>query len=53
MPSRLAPRGIARCRDNRWEEIHEDGAVGCSGGTGSQDEATCMTAAATVNKKID
>jgi glc operon protein GlcG len=26
------------------------GAVGCSGGTGSQDEATCMAAANTVNK---
>jgi glc operon protein GlcG len=26
------------------------GAVGCSGGTGSQDEALCMVAAATVNK---
>jgi glc operon protein GlcG len=26
------------------------GAVGCSGGTGSQDEATCMAAAALVNK---
>jgi glc operon protein GlcG len=26
------------------------GAVGCSGGTGSQDEALCTVAAATVNK---
>ena len=26
------------------------GAIGCSGGTGSQDEATCMAAAALVNK---
>ncbi len=26
------------------------GAVGCSGGTGSQDEATCMAGAAVVNK---
>jgi glc operon protein GlcG len=26
------------------------GAVGCSGGTGSQDEALCLAAAATVNK---
>src|SRR5271154_4789666 len=26
------------------------GAVGCSGGTGSQDEATCMAAANTINK---
>jgi glc operon protein GlcG len=26
------------------------GAVGCSGGTGSQDEATCMVGAATINK---
>jgi glc operon protein GlcG len=26
------------------------GAVGCSGGTGSQDEATCTAAASTVNK---
>ena len=26
------------------------GAIGCSGGTGSQDEAVCMAAAATVNK---
>jgi glc operon protein GlcG len=26
------------------------GAVGCSGGTGSQDEATCMAAASTINK---
>ena len=26
------------------------GAVGCSGGTGSQDEATCAAAAATINK---
>jgi glc operon protein GlcG len=26
------------------------GAIGCSGGTGSQDEATCMVGAATINK---
>jgi glc operon protein GlcG len=26
------------------------GAVGCSGGTGSQDEALCLAAAATINK---
>jgi glc operon protein GlcG len=26
------------------------GAIGCSGGTGSQDEATCMAAAALINK---
>ncbi len=26
------------------------GAVGCSGGTGSQDEATCMAASETINK---
>lgn len=26
------------------------GAIGCSGGTGSQDEATCKTAAGTINK---
>jgi glc operon protein GlcG len=26
------------------------GAVGCSGGAGSQDEATCMAAAAVINK---
>ena len=26
------------------------GAVGCSGGTGSQDEVACMAAAALVNK---
>jgi len=26
------------------------GAIGCSGGTGSQDEATCLPGAATVNK---
>ena len=26
------------------------GAVGCSGGTGSQDEATCTAAANTINK---
>ncbi len=26
------------------------GAVGCSGGTGSQDEALCMAAAGTINK---
>jgi glc operon protein GlcG len=26
------------------------GAIGCSGGTGSQDEATCMAGAALVNK---
>ncbi len=26
------------------------GAIGCSGGTGSQDEATCTVAAATINK---
>jgi glc operon protein GlcG len=26
------------------------GAIGCSGGTGSQDEAACMVGAATVNK---
>jgi glc operon protein GlcG len=26
------------------------GAIGCSGGTGSQDEATCTAAANTVNK---
>jgi uncharacterized protein GlcG (DUF336 family) len=26
------------------------GAVGCSGGTGSQDEATCTAGAAVVNK---
>ena len=26
------------------------GAIGCSGGTGSQDEATCMAAAKTINK---
>jgi glc operon protein GlcG len=26
------------------------GAIGCSGGTGSQDEAVCSAAAATVNK---
>jgi glc operon protein GlcG len=26
------------------------GAIGCSGGTGSQDEATCMLGAATINK---
>jgi uncharacterized protein GlcG (DUF336 family) len=26
------------------------GAVGCSGGTGSQDEAVCMAAASTINK---
>jgi glc operon protein GlcG len=33
--------------------IEEDkliGAIGCSGGTGSQDEATCMAGAATINK---
>jgi uncharacterized protein GlcG (DUF336 family) len=26
------------------------GAIGCSGGTGSQDEATCTAAAALINK---
>ena len=26
------------------------GAIGCSGGTGSQDEATCMVGAALINK---
>jgi uncharacterized protein GlcG (DUF336 family) len=26
------------------------GAIGCSGGTGSQDEATCTAAASTINK---
>ena len=26
------------------------GAIGCSGGTGSQDEAACMVGAATINK---
>ena len=26
------------------------GAIGCSGGTGSQDEATCSAAADTINK---
>ena len=26
------------------------GAIGCSGGTGSQDEVVCMVGAATVNK---
>jgi glc operon protein GlcG len=26
------------------------GAVGCSGGTGSQDETTCMAAANTINE---
>src|SRR5262249_61827569 len=26
------------------------GAIGCSGGTGSQDEATCLPGAATINK---
>jgi glc operon protein GlcG len=26
------------------------GAIGCSGGTGSQDEATCTAAADTINK---
>jgi glc operon protein GlcG len=26
------------------------GAIGCSGGTGSQDEAACAAAAATINK---
>ena len=26
------------------------GAIGCSGGTGSQDEAICMAASATINK---
>jgi uncharacterized protein GlcG (DUF336 family) len=26
------------------------GAIGCSGGTGSQDEATCTAGAATINK---
>jgi glc operon protein GlcG len=28
------------------------GAIGCSGGTGSQDEATCMAGAATINKSM-
>jgi glc operon protein GlcG len=28
------------------------GAIGCSGGTGSQDEATCMVGAATINKSM-
>jgi uncharacterized protein GlcG (DUF336 family) len=26
------------------------GAIGCSGGTGSQDEVACMAGAATINK---
>jgi uncharacterized protein GlcG (DUF336 family) len=26
------------------------GAIGCSGGTGAQDEATCTAAASTINK---
>ena len=26
------------------------GAIGCSGGAGSQDEAACMVGAATINK---
>jgi glc operon protein GlcG len=26
------------------------GAIGCSGATGSQDEASCMVGAATINK---
>jgi uncharacterized protein GlcG (DUF336 family) len=30
---------------------HIIGAIGCSGGTGSQDEATCMVGADTINKK--
>jgi len=33
------------------ENGHIIGAIGCSGGTGSQDEVTCMAGADTVNKK--
>jgi len=32
------------------EDGHLIGAIGCSGGTGTQDEAACMVGAATVNK---
>ena len=32
------------------ENGHIIGAIGCSGGTGSQDEATCTAGAATINK---